>query len=73
MVDMGSAHRLTEANTDQSLMNPVSKGSGGMEQTRKCYGRTDGWTEGIDRWTDAQTKAISIIPHPLHSGGLNIC
>ena len=25
-----------------------------MEQTRKCYGRTDG-----------QTKAISIIPHPL--------
>ena len=29
-----------------------------MERTRKCYGRTDGRTDG-------QTKAISIIPDPL--------
>ena len=34
-----------------------------MERTRKCYGRTDGRTDG-------QTKAISIIPHPLRGGGL---
>ena len=36
-----------------------------MERTRKCYGRTDGRTDG-------QTKAISIIPHPLRGGGLKI-
>ena len=38
-----------------------------MERTRKCYGRINGW---IDRWKDGQTKAISIIPNPLCSGGL---
>ena len=31
----------------------LSKGSGDMEQTRKCYRRTDGRTDGqMDRRTD---------------------
>ena len=34
-----------------------------MERTRKCHRRTDGRTDG-------QTKAITIIPHPLRRGGL---
>ena len=59
MVDMGSAHRLTEANTWPKFNENLSKGSGDMERTRKCYGRTDG-----------QTKAISIISHLLRGGGL---
>ena len=33
-----------------------------MERTRKCYRRTDGWTD--------RQMAISIIPHPLRGGGL---
>ena len=60
---MGSAHRITEANIYQKLNENLSKGSGDMERTGKCYGRTDGRTDG-------QTKAISIIPHPLHGWGL---
>ena len=49
--------------------NRNEKGSGDMEQTKKCYRRTDGWTDGR---TDRQTKAISIIPHLLRGGGLII-
>ena len=62
---MGSAHRLTEANIWPKFNENLSKGSGDMVRTRKCYRRTDGQTEG-------QTKAISIIPSPLRGGGLTM-
>ena len=48
---MGSAHCLTKANIWPKFHENLSKGSGDMERTRRCYGRTDG-----------RTKAISIIP-----------
>ena len=71
MVDMGFAHRLTEVNIWPKFNENLSKGSGDMERTRKCYDRTDGWMDRqTDRWMDGQTKAISIIPHPLRGGGL---
>ena len=54
---MDSAHRLTEANVSPKFNENLSKGSGDMERTRKCYGMTDG-----------QTKAISIISIRFEAG-----
>ena len=57
---MGSAH-LTEANICPKFIENLSKGSGDMERTRKCYGRIAGRTFGqtderidgrTDEWTD---------------------
>ena len=42
---MGSAHQLTEANIWPKFNANLSKGSGGMERTRKCYRRTEGQTD----------------------------
>ena len=42
---MGSAHRLTEANIRPKFNENLSKGSGDMERTRKCYRMTDGQTD----------------------------
>ena len=65
---MGSAIHSLMQTFDQSLLKifqRVQKIWSGQESVTE--GQTDRWT---DRWTDGQTKAISIIPHPLHSGGL---
>ena len=43
---MGSAHRLTEMNIWSKFNENLSRGSGDMEKTRKCYGQLDGQTDG---------------------------
>ena len=65
MVDLWVLHIDSLRRTfDQSLMKIFQRVQEiDMERTRKCYGRTDGRTDG-------QTKAISIIPHPLRGEGL---
>ena len=42
---IGSAHRLTKRNIWLKFNENLSKGSGDMERTRKCYGWTDGRLE----------------------------
>ena len=50
---MDSAHQLTEANICSKFNENLSKDSGDMVRTRKCYGRADGRTDGqMDRRTD---------------------
>ena len=46
---MDYAHHLTEMNISPKFNENLSKGSGDMERTQKCYGRTDRQT---DRQTD---------------------
>ena len=49
---------------DQSLMKI-------FQRVQEIWSRQESVTEGqMDGQTDRQTKAISIIPHPLHGGGL---
>ena len=42
---MDYAHHLTEMNISPKFIENLSKGSGDMERTQKCYGRTDRQTD----------------------------
>ena len=67
---MDYAHHLTEVNISPKFNENLSKSSGDMEWTQKCYGWTDRQT---DRLTDRQTDrrmAILITHLPLCEGGL---
>ena len=56
MVDLWVLHIDSLRRIFEKFNENPSKGSGDMERTRKCY--------------DGQTKAISIVSHPLCGGGL---
>ena len=73
MVDLWALHIDSLRQTfEQSLMKIFQRVQDiWSRQESVMEGQTNGWTDGrMDRQIDGQTKAISIIPHPLCCGGL---